>query len=266
MPILLTSTYLAKRQYRGYVDINAYQVDSILGGTMNGKKVVTIAASVVLVVLLATGRQALAQDAKTPYPSMAPVDQYLMEDRNSEIAMAQSAAPESISRDAEVLVLGRHGYETAVKGKNGFVCIVERSWTAPIEDPNFWNPKLRGPICFNAAAARSYLPRTIKKTDLILAGRTKAQMMEAIVAALDKKELPTMEPGAMCYMLSKQGYLSDHDGHWHPHLMFFASQVDPATWGAGLPGSPILAFNDTWEQLTTFLVPVGEWSDGTADH
>jgi hypothetical protein len=221
---------------------------------------------IAMVFLVVTARQAIAQDVKAPYPNMAPVDQYLMEDREVEIALARSAAPESISRDAEILVLGRHGYETAVKGKNGFVCIVERSWTAPIDDPGFWNPKGRAPLCLNAAAARSYLPRTIRKTDLILAGRTKAQMMEAIVTAIDKKELPTMEPGAMCYMLSKQGYLSDRDGHWHPHLMFFYSRTDPAAWGAGLPGSPIFAFNDTWEHLTTFLVPVREWSDGTADH
>jgi hypothetical protein len=196
---------------------------------------------------------------------MAPVDQYLMADRSLEIALARSAAPESISRDAEVLVLGRHGYETAVKGKNGFVCIVERSWTSPIDDPEFWNPKGRAPICYNAAAARSYLPRTIKKTELILAGQTKAQMIEAITTAIDKKELPAMEPGAMCYMLSREGHLSDRAGHWHPHLMFFVSQSDPATWGAGLPGSPIFAFNDSWEHMTTFLVPVRVWSDGTAD-
>jgi len=231
-----------------------------------GNKARTIALKMaILVVVIGAAWQAIAQDAKTPYPSMAPVDQYLMSDRSAEIALARSAAPESISRDAEVLVLGRHGYETAIKGKNGFVCIVERSWTAPIDDPEFWNPKRRGPICFNAAAARSYLPRTIKKTDLILAGRTKAQMIEAIAAAIDKKELPAMEPGAMCYMLSRQGYLSDRDGHWHPHLMFFVSQADPAAWGADLPGSPIIAFNDTWERLTTFLVPVRQWSDGTAD-
>ncbi len=234
---------------------------------MEGRRVGAIAVkSLVAVLLLGTAGYATAQDAKTPYPSMAPLDQYLMEDRSSEIALARSAAPEAISRDAEVLVLGRHGYETAIQGKNGFVCIVERSWTAPIDNPDFWNPKLRGPLCLNAAAARSYLPRTIKKTDLILAGRSKAQMVETIAAAIDKKELPAMEPGAMCYMLSKQGYLSDREGHWHPHLMFFFSQADPATWGADLPGSPILSFNDTWERLTTFLVPVREWSDGTADH
>ena len=224
-----------------------------------------VVRSFALVVVLGAAWKAQAQDTKTPYPNMAPVDQYLMEDREAEIALARSAAPESISRDAEVMVLGRHGYETAIQGKNGFVCIVERSWTAPIDDPGFWNPKGRAPICFNAAAARSYLPRTIKKTDLILAGRTKAQMMEAIVAAIDKKELSAIEPGAMCYMLSKQGYLNDRDGHWHPHLMFFFSSTESAAWGAGLPGSPIFAFNDSWEHLTTFLVPVRVWSDGTAD-
>ena len=222
--------------------------------------------SIFLAVMLGTAWHGIAQDAKALYPNMAPIEQYLMDDRGTEVALARSAAPESISRDAEVLILGRHGYETAVKGKNGFVCMVERSWTAPIDDPGFWNPKGRAPVCYNAAAAHSYLPRTIKKTDLILAGRTKAQMMEAIAAAIDKKELPPMELGAMCYMLSKQGYLSDRDPHWHPHLMFFISQAGPAAWGAGLPGSPIIAFNDSWEQLTVFLVPVRQWSDGTADH
>ena len=233
---------------------------------VQGKKLCLIAVKgIVLLVMRSTAWQAIAQNAKTAYPDMAPVEQYLMEDRSSEIALARSAAPESISRDAQVMVLGRHGYETAVQGKNGFVCLVERSWTAPIDDPNFWNPKGRAPICFNAAAARSYLPRTFKKTELVLAGRSKAQMMEAIVAGIDKKELPAMEPGAMCYMLSKQGYLNDQVGHWHPHLMFFVSQADPVAWGAGLPGSPILALNDTVEHLTVFLIPVRQWSDGTPD-
>jgi hypothetical protein len=224
-----------------------------------------VVRSFALIVVLGAAWEAQEQDMKTAYPSMAPVEEYLME-RNAEIALAQSAAPESISKYATVMVLGHHSYETAIQGKNGFVCIVERSWTSPIDDPGFWNPKGRAPICFNEAAARSYLPRTIMKTELILAGRTKAQMMEAIVAGIDKKELPAMEPGAMCYMLSKQGYLNDRVGHWHPHLMFFYSQTNPATWGVGQPGSPIFAFDDTWEQMTTFLVPVREWSDGTADH
>src|SRR5713226_129957 len=218
----------------------------------------------VLAVVLSAAWPEQAQDAKAPYPSMAPIEQYLMANRNSEIALARSAAPESISRDAEVLVLGGHGYETAVKGKNGFVCIVQRSWTAGIDDPDFWNPKLRAPICFNLPAARSYVPLTIKKTELILAGRSKAQMFEDIKAAFDKKELPTLESGAMCYMMSKQGYLSDRDGHWHPHLMFFVPLTEPAAWGAALPGSPVLGSKVMEDRLTLFLIPVPKWSDGTA--
>ena len=57
----------------------------------------------------------------------APIEQYLM-DKSAEIALARSAAPASLSRDAGVVVLGPHGYETVATSKNGFVCIVERSW------------------------------------------------------------------------------------------------------------------------------------------
>ncbi|HUZ95839.1 MAG TPA: hypothetical protein VMU57_13100 [Edaphobacter sp.] len=217
----------------------------------------------VLVLGLGVGRQARAQVAKAPYPNMAPLDQYLIADRDAEIALARSAAPESISRDAEVLVLGRHGYEIAVKGKNGFVCIVERSWTTEISDPEFWNPKVRAPICFNAPAARFNVPLTIKKTELLLAGLSKTQMVDNINTAFDKKDLPTLEPGAMCYMLSRQGYLSDRDGHWHPHLMFFIPQTDEKAWGANLPDSPIFALKDAQDRLTLFLIPVAKWSDGT---
>ena len=220
--------------------------------------------SIALVFVLGAAWQARAQNAKEPYPSMAPLEQYLME-RNAEMALARSAAPESISQDAEVMVLGRHGYETAVKGKSGFVCMVWRSWAAGIDDPEFWNPKLRAPVCFNPPAARFNVPLTAKKTELVLAGRTKIQVFEYISSALDKKELPALESGAMCYMMSKQGYLNDRDGHWHPHLMFFIPQTEPASWGTGLPGSPVVAaFNDTPERHTVFLVPVAKWSDGTA--
>ena len=219
----------------------------------------------VLATVLGAACPARAQETKTAYPAMAPVEQYMMA-RDAEIALARSAAPVSISADAEVLVLGAHGYETAAKGKNGFVCIVERGWTAPVDNPDFWNPKLRGPVCLNAAAARSYLPLTIKKTELILAGKSKAQMFEILTTAIDKKELPTAEPGAMGYMLSKQQYLGDDGQHWHPHLMFFIPQTDPATWGANLPGSQVFGLEIATDRLTQFFVPVREWSDGTPDH
>lgn len=218
-------------------------------------------ASCALLVALSTAFPLQAEDAK--YPSMAPLEQYLME-RSAEVALARTAAPESISQNATVMVMGRHGYENAATGKNGFVCIVERSWTAEIDNPDFWNPKLRAPICFNPAAVRSFLPQTIKRTEWVLAGRSKAQMFEELKAALDKKELPKPEVGAMCYMMSKQGYLNDSVGHWHPHLMFFLPPADPASWGANLPGSPVIGQDDAQSQLTVYMIPVGHWSDGTA--
>jgi hypothetical protein len=230
---------------------------------MNRNTLWTIAtSSFALLVVLGGACLAQAQDAKSPYPSMAPLDQYLM-DRNAEIELAMSAAPESVSRDAEVMVLGRHGYEIAVKGKNGFVCIVQRSWTAGFDEPDFWNPKLRAANCFNPPAVRTYLPITIKRTEWVLEGRSKAQIAEETKVAIDKKELPAVEYGAMCYMMSKQSYLGDSAGHWHPHLMFFVPQKDAPTWGADLPGSPILSSEDGPDRVTVFLIPLSKWSDGT---
>ena len=219
----------------------------------------------VLLVVLGVVCRARAQAAATTYTKMAPVEQYLMADRDAEIALARTAAPESIARDASVMVLGRQGFETAVKGTNGFVCIVGRGWTSAA-DPDFWNPKVRVPMCVNAAAARSYLVRVTKETEWGLEGRTLAQMTESIAAAIAHKELPPMEPGALCYMMGKQGYGGDVLPHWPAHLMFFYSDTDPATWGANLPGSPIIAVADPTEHLTQFVIPVGHWADGTESH
>ena len=204
------------------------------------------------------------QDNKNPYPTMAPLEQYLM-DREAEIALARSAAPESISRDAKILVLGRHGYETAVEGKNGFVCGVERGWAGPIDDPGFWNPKNRSPICYNPPAARSVLPLTIKRTELAMDGKSRAQIQEWEKAAYAKKELPTtLEPGAMSYMISKEAYLSDEGHHNLAHLMFYAPVMDKVNWGADVPNSPVmLLLTGPPEPFTVFLVPTGKWSDGT---
>ena len=221
--------------------------------------------ALVQAVLLSPVMQAQSQKADTPYPTRAALDQYLIADRNSEIALARSAAPKAISDNAEVMVLERQGYKTAIQGTNGFVCIVQRSWTSGFDDPEFWNPRLRAPMCLNPPGARSYLPIIIARTSLVLAGKSNAEMVAAMKGACDKKKLPTLESGAMGYMMSKDGYLSDRDGHWHPHLMIFVPLTGAKSWGAGLSGSPVIAFEDPPERLTVFLVPVVKWSDGTAD-
>jgi hypothetical protein len=243
---------------------------------MNRKIVRTIAlGSFALVVVLSTAWQAHAQDAKAPYPSMAPLDQYLIADRNAEIALARTAAPPSISRDAKVMVLGSHGYETAVEGKNGFVCIVERAWMNPFDSPEFWNPKNRSPICLNPPAARTVLPITLMRTKLVLAGKSKDEVKESIKAAIEKKELPELETGAMSYMMSKDAYLTDKGGHNMAHLMFYTPLG--TVWGANVvnssnelsepfPGSPLLlapSYKGNPEPIDMFLMGTSVWSDGT---
>jgi hypothetical protein len=226
----------------------------------------TVLAAYLLLVMSASTRPAQAQDSKAPYPTMAPLDQYLIADRDAEIALAKSAAPPTLSSDANVLVLEKDGYHTAIEGKNGFTCIVERGWMSPLDSTDFWNPKLRGPICYNPAAVRSILPYTILRTKLILGGLTKDQMAEKIQAQVDGGLLPTPEPGAMSYMMSKNQYLGDGPGHWHSHLMFHLPRMGAASWGANLDGSPVVLDTNhrQWlEPETIFMVPVDHWSDGT---
>jgi hypothetical protein len=221
------------------------------------------AAAAVAATALAFADAAPASSAPTAYPTMAPLAQYLMADRAAEIALAKSAAPPSVSGDASVLVLGPHGYETAVKGSNGFVCIVERAWTAPFDLPEFWNPRTRAPICYNAPAARSVLPYTYKRTEMALAGWSKAKMLETLKA--EKARLAPPEPGAMSYMLSHQQYLGDAGKAWKPHLMFHIPTAAAASWGANQPGSPIIldtAHTEVPEPQTIFMIAAPAYSDG----
>jgi len=205
----------------------------------------------------------IAQPPTTPYATAASLDQYLIPDQAAEIALARSGAPKSISDAAEVLVLGRDGYTTAVKGTNGFVCLVQRGWAAATDFQEFWSPKVQAPICFNAASAKTYLPIILMKTKLVVLGKSKAEIAQAVKSGLDSGKLPPLEPGAMCYMMSRQQYLNDIDPNWHPHMMWFVPGDAAALWGANLPGSPTIAANDPEERLTIMLVWVGHWSDGT---
>ena len=230
--------------------------------------------SATLLLALPGLRPALAGDPGTKYPSMAPVEQYLM-DRDAEIALARSAAPESVSRDATVLVLGRQGYETAVQGKNGFVCLVARGLVGASDWPEHWSPKVRGAECLNPQAARSILPYHELRTKLALAGDSTAEAMDKIRAALRQGALPALEPGAMSYMMAKGSYLTDEGGHNGPHVMFYVPVADPADWGANLPGSPV-GSGPFWffsasesrkyqdlPKIRVFTVNVANWSDGT---
>jgi hypothetical protein len=198
--------------------------------------------------------------------AMQPLAKYLIANRNAEIALARSAAPPSISADATVLVLGPKGFETAVKGKNGFTCIVERSWTSPFDATWFWDPAIRAPICYNAPAARSVLTYTYLRTGWALAGWSHDKMQAQMTAEAAKKALATPEPGAMSYMLSPQQVLTSGGGHWKPHMMFHVPLAQAAAWGANQPGSPIMLDTDHKpgpEPESVFMMAATTWSDGT---
>ncbi len=217
-------------------------------------------AAAILLAMMGAGASASAQSG--PYPAMAPLAQYLMPQAD-EIALARSAAPKAVSDDAEVRVLTPQGYVTVAPGSNGFLCLVERGWAGDSTFADFWNPKQRAPICFNAAAAATYTPIFLMKTRLALEGRSKKEIAEATSAALDKKQLPELAPGAMCYMMSKQQYLNDEDKAWRPHLMFFVPGSAAKTWGANVPGSPLIAADVPEERVTIFMMVAAKWSDGT---
>jgi hypothetical protein len=224
-------------------------------------------AAIALGAAILAPRLAGADPAPAPaaYPAMAPIEAYRFASPADEVALARSAAPPSVSADAEVLTLGAHGYETAAAGKNGFVCVVERAWANDFGDAEFWNPKVRAPICFNPASARSVLSTYLERTKWVLAGASQAEMLGRTKAAIAAGRIRAPEVGAMCYMMSKDGYLNDAGGHWHPHLMFFLPHDagGAAAWGANLQGSPAMGGDVGLDPAVVYFVVVAHWSDGT---
>ncbi|MGA9852831.1 MAG: hypothetical protein WBR15_07870 [Gammaproteobacteria bacterium] len=204
---------------------------------------------------------ALAENA--PHPAMAPVADYMM-NQAAEIALARSAAPASVSDKAEILVLAARGYKTAVKGTNGFVCYVGRSWENDLNNADLWGPKDRSPECDNAAAARSVLPYYLQRTQWALSGVSRAEMIQRTKAEIAAGKITAPQAGAICFMLSKNGYLNaSAGGPWHPHVMFYAHPGPGSDWGADLPGSPVLSHRSYLMPYTIYFVPVRKWSDGT---
>lgn len=207
--------------------------------------------------------------AATPYAKIAPLSQYFTNSQ-TEIELARSAAPKSISDNATVMVFGAHGYQVAARGTNGFTCLVERSWTKAFDDTDFWNPNVRAPVCYNAPATQTVLPYTIFETSLVLKGASEETIQQRLTAAVADKQLPLPENGSVGYMMSKQGYIDDHVKAWHPHVMIYTPRSlgadGGASWGANLDGSPIVydsnhkLFPQPW---ALFFIPVAHWSDGS---
>jgi hypothetical protein len=222
----------------------------------------TTASAALAIVFLSSA----AASANSHYASMAPIEKYLMPTASAEVALARTAAPASVSAHAQVLVLTKTGYVVGAKGSNGWVCFVERMWTAGLDDPEFWNPKGRAPNCFNPPAVRSVLPQYVARTNWAIAGNTRDQIAKKAQDAYATHQFTNPAPGAFSFMLSKDAYLNDATaGPWRPHVMLFIASDQMATWAAGFDGSPVIAPPPNiraYEPMTIFI-PVRHWSDGS---
>ena len=224
----------------------------------------TIVCAVLSIVLACCAIAYAQAQQPNPYPTMAPLAKYLMP-RAAEISMARSAAPPSISAHAAVLVMTHGGYVTAARGTNGWVCLVERMWSAGLDDPEFWNPKGRGAACLNPQAVQSVLPFYLARTKWALAGESREEIAKNSQAAYADHQFAV--PSGFALMLSKESYLNDGvAGPWRPHIMPFVAKDKLATWAAGFKGSPIIspatATFRSYEPVTiVILAPF--WSDGS---
>ena len=229
------------------------------------KNVASLAvASLLASCAVAFGQVSLADTSPT---TMAPIAKYLMPSAAAEIALARTAAPASVSANAEILVLTANGYIVADKGSNNWVCLVGRSWSAGLDDPEFWNWRGLGPACLNPPAVQSVLPQYLARTQWAIAGATREQIAAKAKAAYASHQFTDPAPGSLALMMSKEGYLLGVDGPWRPHVMPFIAFDQANSWAAGLKGSPILGPSDfkyyrEYEPLT-IAIPVYRWSDGS---
>lgn len=213
----------------------------------------------VLAFVLLFAPPARAQQLPDPAP-------YLMNDRAAEIALARTAGPAQVADSATVLVMTRTGFVEAVRGTNGFTCVVFRSFSGRIGDPGFWNPRVRAPHCFNPPASHTVLPSMLKRAEWILAGVPLPEVGHRTRMAFAAREFSLPAEGAMAYMISREQYLLDQDPRWMPHLMFYYDKQMPASiWGAGGMTSTVIDASAGEDDIPvrTLLVPVPRWSDGT---
>jgi hypothetical protein len=216
-----------------------------------------------LMLCACSAAHAQSQQTPNPYPTMAPISEYMMAPAD-EIAMARTAAPPSVSAHATVMLLGKQGFYVASKGTNGFVCMVTRSWFAGFDDPEFWNPQSHGPECLNPPAVSSVLPQFLARTQWVLAGATQAQLIDKAKAAFASHRFVQPAPASFAFMLSKEGYLNNVHTAWLPHVMpFIPYGQAEKVWAAGLDGSPIQGSDGKPYDVITIYIPVRRWSDGS---
>ena len=212
-----------------------------------------------LMFLAFVSARALAQDWEV---TMIFIDDYLI-DEAFEVALARSAAPAHISEKADVWVLRRDGYHQVAAGTNGFTCLVERSWSSPVgPHRDFFNPKLRAPICYNEEAARTILGDYLRRTELAMGGSTIGEIQETIEREIGTGKLPPPRGVAMSYMLSDGQLLGTETGRFKPHLMFYIPYATSVELGSPPPGCEhVCLFEHAGGPFAALIVPMPSFNE-----
>jgi hypothetical protein len=216
----------------------------------------TLASIALLFVLISLAL--FGQEMKYP-----PLSAYMMA-RDTEISLAKSAAPASISGRATIKVLTENGFEVAHQGDDGFVCFVMRGFTgAPTFSPvqfrmMSYDPKTLAPICLNPQAAKTVLPYYELRTRLGIQGKTPEQIADAVQDAYSNGEIPKRDQVSFGYMWSADQVLGPA-GHWHPHIMVFAPSYENPMLGPNeLGGHLPVVTDDAGTPFAVVVIPVDD--------
>jgi hypothetical protein len=204
--------------------------------------------AIAFVVLLTThATSAFCQSTRTP-ANLSRAGRRALLPRDSEIMLARSAAPRSVSSQATVMIFTDSGFTVAEQGTNGVVCVVNRSWPASLE-----------PHCFDEEAAATILPMELRRTMLYHQGRSTADADREIASGLatGRFRLPTRP--AMSYMMSAGQQLVGDDGtpagHWRPHVMIYYPFLTNSAMGfAPTPDMTIGMVTDDAESTSSLMI------------
>ena len=142
--------------------------------------------------------------------------------REQQMALAMSAAPEAVSSNATIYVLGAHGYEKAREGTNGFSCFVYRSFVNPTETAV-------GPMCLDAEGSRTSLAVYLHMEELRSSGKSEAEIRADADSGYKTGRFQYPSKLGLLYMMSSQNRLGptkDHTTqHFPPHVMIYAPNM-----------------------------------------
>jgi hypothetical protein len=134
--------------------------------------------------------------------------------RSDEMRLARSAAPVEITKDARIYVLDHDHYVVAEPGHSTMSCMVIRSGSSVVS-----------PECGDAEADASALAVERFRTEERLAGRSLADIDQAVKDGLAAGRFRAPKRPALVYMMSPMQQLTNPAGKpigkWMPHVMVY---------------------------------------------